>query len=65
MGLHGQGFRMYKFRTMRYDAEELLNSDPDLWDQYVNNDFKLPVSDDRAHSPRRHRRAGRALMVSR
>jgi exopolysaccharide production protein ExoY len=46
VGLDGQGFRMYKFRTMRYDAEELLNSDPDLWDQYVNNDYKLPVSDD-------------------
>ncbi len=46
VGLGGQGFRMYKFRTMRYDAEELLNSDPDLWDQYVHNDYKLPVSDD-------------------
>jgi exopolysaccharide production protein ExoY len=46
VGLDGQGFRMYKFRTMRYDAEELLNADPELWDQYVDNDYKLPVSDD-------------------
>jgi exopolysaccharide production protein ExoY len=46
VGLHGQTFCMYKFRTMRYDAEEQLHTDPDLWDEYVHNDYKLPVSSD-------------------
>jgi exopolysaccharide production protein ExoY len=46
VGLHGQAFSMYKFRTMREDAEERLHSDPDLWNRYVENDYKLPVSVD-------------------
>lgn len=46
VGLDGRSFPMYKFRTMRHDAEETLSSDPLLWQQYVENDFKLPVSMD-------------------
>jgi lipopolysaccharide/colanic/teichoic acid biosynthesis glycosyltransferase len=46
VGLDGRSFPMYKFRTMRHDAEETLSSDPVLWQQYVENDFKLPVSMD-------------------
>jgi lipopolysaccharide/colanic/teichoic acid biosynthesis glycosyltransferase len=46
VGLGGQTFMMFKFRTMRADAEERLHSDPELWAQYVENDYKLPVSDD-------------------
>jgi lipopolysaccharide/colanic/teichoic acid biosynthesis glycosyltransferase len=46
VGLGGQTFSMFKFRTMRADAEERLHSDPELWSQYVENDYKLPVSDD-------------------
>ena len=46
VGLGGQTFSMYKFRTMREDAEERLHSDPELWNRYVANDYKLPVSID-------------------
>jgi lipopolysaccharide/colanic/teichoic acid biosynthesis glycosyltransferase len=46
VGLAGRSFCMYKFRTMRHDAEELLGADPELWDRYVRNDYKLPVSED-------------------
>ena len=46
VGLHGQTFSMYKFRTMRADAEEHLHTDPELWSRYVDNDYKLPVSSD-------------------
>jgi lipopolysaccharide/colanic/teichoic acid biosynthesis glycosyltransferase len=46
VGLGGRSFSMYKFRTMRHDAEERLHRDPELWRQYVENDYKLPVSVD-------------------
>lgn len=47
VGLGGQTFSMYKFRTMREDAEERLHSDPELWQRYVENDYKLPADDSR------------------
>lgn len=43
IGLAGEPFPMYKFRTMREDAEERLHSDPELWQRYVDNDYKLPA----------------------
>ena len=42
VGRDGELFRMLKFRTMHCDTDQLLRSDPALWDQYVKNDFKLP-----------------------
>ena len=51
VGLGGQTFSMYKFRTMRADAEERLHSDPDLWDRYVANDYKLPAELDARITP--------------
>jgi exopolysaccharide biosynthesis polyprenyl glycosylphosphotransferase len=56
LGARGRPFRCYKFRSMRQDAEELLQSDPDLYRVYVTNDYKLPVQHDR-----RITRAGRFL----
>src|SRR5665811_2224747 len=41
----GQGarrFRLYKFRTMVANAEEILKEDPGLHRKYVENNFKLP-----------------------
>lgn len=46
VGLGGRDFRMLKFRTMVNDAEDRLHTDPDLWDLYVRNDYKLPSSID-------------------
>jgi exopolysaccharide production protein ExoY len=44
LGRGGTRFRLVKFRTMQVDAEERLRNDKALWDQYVQNDFKLPGS---------------------
>lgn len=41
LGQHGQTFRVLKFRTMYVDSDERLRADPDLYRQYVENDFKL------------------------
>jgi exopolysaccharide production protein ExoY len=46
VGLGGQTFRMVKFRTMQVDAEERLRADAELWEAYVDNDFKLPAESD-------------------
>jgi exopolysaccharide production protein ExoY len=43
VGMHGERFRMYKFRTMHVDAERLLQQDARLWQDYVDNGFKLPA----------------------
>src|SRR5262245_51428942 len=59
VGLGGKTFKMYKFRTMHRGAEQLLQQDPRLWDEYVNNGFKLPAELDR-----RVTRVGRFLRRS-
>ena len=46
LGRGGQPFDMLKFRTMRPDAEALLNSDPELYRRFVDNGFKLPLGED-------------------
>jgi exopolysaccharide production protein ExoY len=48
VGLGGRRFRMVKFRTMLVGAENRLRDDPQLWEEYVRNGYKLPASvDDR------------------
>jgi len=59
VGLGGQQFTMYKFRTMHREAEELLRRDPRLWGEYVANGFKVPAELDR-----RVTRVGRFLRSS-
>jgi lipopolysaccharide/colanic/teichoic acid biosynthesis glycosyltransferase len=59
VGRGGELFAIYKFRSMAVDAEERLRSDPDLYAQYVANDFKLPADEDP-----RITRLGRFLRAS-
>jgi exopolysaccharide production protein ExoY len=42
LGRHGRNFRCYKFRSMYVDAEHRLRTDPELYREYVRNDYKLP-----------------------
>lgn len=51
VGKHGRIFRILKFRSMRPDAEALLKQDQALWDEYVQNDFKLPEGRDPRITP--------------
>ncbi len=46
LGQYGQGFRCWKFRSMRRDAEATLRQDPKLYARYIANDFKLDCDDD-------------------
>ncbi len=42
LGKNGHLFRIFKFRTMRADAEKLLQTNPELYSLYEQNNFKLP-----------------------
>jgi len=46
LGKGGVPFKMFKFRTMRTDAEEVLKSDIQLYRKYVENNFKLAEGED-------------------
>jgi exopolysaccharide production protein ExoY len=46
LGQNGHPFRIFKFRTMRSDAEALLKNSPELYAKYKENNFKLPNGDD-------------------
>ncbi|WP_353726651.1 sugar transferase (plasmid) [Lactiplantibacillus plantarum] len=46
MGLHGQKFGMYKFRSMVVNAEEKLHSNKALYEAYIANNYKLKPEDD-------------------
>jgi lipopolysaccharide/colanic/teichoic acid biosynthesis glycosyltransferase len=46
IGRHGRPFTIYKFRTMRADAEAYLVSHPELAEAYRENDFKLAIHED-------------------
>jgi exopolysaccharide production protein ExoY len=46
LGRSGAPFRCWKLRTMRVDAEERLEREPELWQRYVENGFKLPNGSD-------------------
>lgn len=42
LGLNGRVFTLYKFRSMRADAEQLLRENAYLYGLYVQNGYKLP-----------------------
>jgi exopolysaccharide biosynthesis polyprenyl glycosylphosphotransferase len=46
LGKRGLPFKIFKFRTMRPDAEELLKRDAQLYARYLENNFKLPEDED-------------------
>jgi exopolysaccharide biosynthesis polyprenyl glycosylphosphotransferase len=51
LGRFGRGFRCLKFRSMYSDAEQRLRADPELYSEYVRNDFKLPTEKDARITP--------------
>ena len=46
MGKNGKLFNVYKFRTMKKEAEKILRSDPELYKKYIENGYKLHPKDD-------------------
>jgi exopolysaccharide production protein ExoY len=46
LGLKGEPFILFKFRTMRADAEQVLRDSPALYEKYLQNNFKLPEGED-------------------
>ncbi len=46
VGRAGKLFTLFKFRTMRCDAEAALTSNPELYREYIKNNYKLPLSED-------------------
>ena len=51
LGLGGEPFNLYKFRTMRADAEQILKNSPSLYAAYLQNNFKLPQGEDPRLTP--------------
>lgn len=46
VGQYGKLFGMYKFRSMIHNADQILESDPKLYQKYVDSGFKLPEGED-------------------
>lgn len=46
LGRGGRRFQLLKFRSMREDAEARLRADEELYERYVENDYKLPIDED-------------------
>jgi exopolysaccharide production protein ExoY len=51
LGKDGHPFWIFKFRTMRANAEALLKQDQQLYDKYLNGNFKLSPKDDYRITP--------------
>jgi exopolysaccharide production protein ExoY len=51
LGRYARSFRCFKFRSMYTDAEQRLANDPELYAEYVRNDFKLPDGRDPRITP--------------
>ena len=59
LGFNGEPFTLFKFRTMRADAEKILRETPSLHEKYLQNNFKLPKGEDPRVTP-----IGRFLRAS-
>lgn len=46
VGQYGKLFGMYKFRSMIYNADKVLEKDPKLYQKYLDNGFKLTEWED-------------------
>ncbi|MCT0192290.1 sugar transferase [Lactobacillus helveticus] len=46
VGQYGKLFGMYKFRSMIYNADKILEKNPKLYQKYVDYGFKLPKGED-------------------
>ena len=46
IGKDGKAFKMWKFRSMIYNADKVLKTNPALYQKYIENDFKLPEGED-------------------
>ena len=46
VGFRGRKFNCLKLRTMRADAESVLRADPDMYEAYRQNHFKIPDARD-------------------
>ncbi|KRM86464.1 sugar transferase [Liquorilactobacillus vini] len=46
VGKNGQKFLIYKFRSMIVDAENKLCANPQLYQEYLKNNYKIPAEKD-------------------
>ncbi len=46
IGRNGKPFMVLKFRTMVTDAEHILKQKPELYQKYIENNYKLPEGED-------------------
>lgn len=46
IGKDGKKFGMFKFRSMIYNADQVLKSNPELYQKYIKNSYKLPEGED-------------------
>lgn len=46
VGRYGQHFKIYKFRSMIPNAEQVLKSNPELYQKFVASGYKLPTNED-------------------
>ncbi|KZB91134.1 multidrug MFS transporter [Bacillus sp. VT 712] len=59
IGKYGKEFKMYKFRSMIVNAEEVLKKDKSLYKKYIQNSYKLE-----AHEDPRITKVGKFLRVT-